>query len=115
MNRFNISSVPWAQRAERELAADFFKLERSHEEIHRLNIEIRRLHVHIFQCEMKMQEVIDRLEKDDPDLAVQMKKRQSISRARNIVHLRRLEAVEGWEEFSGNREPLKDWNVRSFF
>ena len=115
MSRFDITSKPWARRAEREAAADFFKLERSKEEIQRLNIEVRRLHVRILVFETKMQEIVDELEASDPRLAVQMKKRQKLLRSRDKIHWRRLKALESLRDFSGERDPLKGYKVSSTY
>lgn len=111
MSRFDVSSKPWSRKAEREAAVDFFKLQRSKEEIQRLNVEIRRLHVHIFLSEIKMQEVVDKLESSDPRLAVQMKKRQKLLRSKNKVHWRRLKVLESLRDFSGDRDPLRTFLV----
>ena len=113
MSRFRLSSRPWSHRAEREAAIDFFKLERSREEIQRLDIEIRRLHVHILDSEVRTQAIIDELEKKDANLAVQLKKRQRARRSKNVVHLSRLEEIEAWSDFSGFKDPLRDYTVTS--
>lgn len=39
----DLSSMPWAQQAERQTATNFFKLQHSWEEVDHLNIEIHRL------------------------------------------------------------------------
>ena len=101
MSRFGLSHQPWARKAEREAAVDFFKLQRSHEEIQRLNIEIRRLYVHIFHSETKLQLALNDLETKGSPLAFQMKKRRDALRSLNVVHLRRLQDVQSWPSYSG--------------
>jgi hypothetical protein len=42
--RSNVSSKPWVLQANREISGCYFKVVRAHEEIVRLNIEMRRLY-----------------------------------------------------------------------
>ncbi|KAH8108317.1 hypothetical protein DFH11DRAFT_1517134 [Phellopilus nigrolimitatus] len=102
-SRFNVQDKPWAHAAEREAILAYFKLERSREEIVRLNVEVRRLSTFIRDSERDMDRVVSLLKERDLGLAHQMEKRQTIQRSVNNVHRKRLTEIEGLRGFSGER------------
>lgn len=101
-SRFEVQNKPWTRAAEREAAVTYFKLQRSREEILRLNVEMRRLATFIHDSELLMSKLVTTLESTDPALAHQLKRRQTILIALNRVHSRRLLDIEGLAAFSGS-------------
>ncbi|KAL5508706.1 hypothetical protein ACEPAG_4791 [Sanghuangporus baumii] len=65
----------------------------SHEEVVRVEVEIRQLKAHIEQERREISEATNKLDADDPLLALQLRKRRGLHRQIDAVHQRRLKAV----------------------
>ncbi|KAG1905039.1 uncharacterized protein F5891DRAFT_918631, partial [Suillus fuscotomentosus] len=68
-SRTDIRTNNWAKPAHREATTKYFKLSRAHEEVMRLNVEIRRLRTAIHTEEIQTTAVIQDLLISDPRLA----------------------------------------------
>ena len=86
-SRVDITSCPWILPANREIASRHFKVLRAREELHRLNIEIRRLYTAISDEGYLLSKTVEGLLPVDPVLAAEVQD-LSQNRARvNAVHL----------------------------
>lgn len=92
LSRHNITEKPWARPAEREAATAYFKLKRSHEELARVEIEMKRLIKGIYAYKAVVTEEIRRLQDTDKLLAWQLNERYKIRQAQDDMHLRRIRA-----------------------
>ncbi|KAH8107285.1 hypothetical protein DFH11DRAFT_1549792 [Phellopilus nigrolimitatus] len=101
-SRHDLQEKPWARSAEREAATVYYKLERSREEILRLNVEITRLMAYIGDKEKRLANAATMLEVTDPALAHQLKKRQKIEMALNKVHRQRIYDIATLDGFLGD-------------
>ncbi|KAH8111333.1 hypothetical protein DFH11DRAFT_1508526, partial [Phellopilus nigrolimitatus] len=105
-SRHNIQEKRWAHSAEREAAIAYYKLERSREEIPRLNTEITRLMAYIVDKEKRLADAATILEETDPALAYQLRKRQKFEVALNAVHRRRIYEIAALDGFTGDRHAI---------
>jgi len=103
--RRDISNQPWATPAGR-LAMDLhFKIERAHEEIARLNVEIRRVATYIRDEDHFLRYWETQTRPTDPRLAHHIKLHR-LERGRfNAYHQRRLRDIARLNGFSGNILP----------
>ncbi|KAL5514583.1 hypothetical protein ACEPAG_1899 [Sanghuangporus baumii] len=92
-SRHDVLSKPWSRQVERMAMTTYFKLKRSHEEVVCVEVEIRRLKAHIEQERREISEATNKLDADDPLLALQLRKRCGLHRQIDAVHQQRLEAV----------------------
>ncbi|KAG2743374.1 hypothetical protein P692DRAFT_201841821 [Suillus brevipes Sb2] len=96
-----VVGFPWSVSANREMAAKYFKLVQSHEEIVRLNVEIKRLQSWVEHEDRSILETIDSLLADDPDslLVAELKefyaKRHRIN-TNHRKHLQKTYALQGY-------------------
>ncbi|KAG2120042.1 hypothetical protein DEU56DRAFT_928749 [Suillus clintonianus] len=102
-SRTDIRSEDWAKPAHREATTKYFKLCRAHEEITRLNVEIRRLRTAIHAEQVQTTAVIEDLRLSDPKLAEELQRQWCSRAAINAVHLHRLDRIECLTGFSGVR------------
>jgi hypothetical protein len=86
-SRHDLLTKPWAIPENHEMAAKFFKLLRSHEEIMRLNVEIGRLHAWMEFEEKSMASAIVALNNEPSPLLASELQRQYAARCRvNNIH-----------------------------
>lgn len=90
---------PWSVPANREVANKYFKVLRAHEEIHRLNIEVRRLDAWIIHEDQVLKSAVDAA--TDPHLAVELRRRYAERRRVNHLHRIRISAIYRLEGYSG--------------
>lgn len=100
-SRTDICNHDWTTPAHREATVKYFKLRRAHEEIQRLNVEVRRLRTAIHDEQVNTIATIDRLLETDRTLAVELKSRYQARAAVNAVHLFRLDQLKSQHAFSG--------------
>ncbi|KAG1773750.1 hypothetical protein EV702DRAFT_1200889 [Suillus placidus] len=93
----------WAKPAHREATTKYFKLCRAHEELMRLNVEIRRLRTAIHAEQVQTTAVIEDLRLSDLKLAEELQRQWCSRAAINAVHLHRLDHIECLAGFSGVR------------
>ncbi|KAH8108225.1 hypothetical protein DFH11DRAFT_1517256, partial [Phellopilus nigrolimitatus] len=101
-SRHDIREKRWVRSAERESAIAYYKLERSREEILRLNVEIMRLMAYIIDNEKRLADTVTVLEETDPALAHQLKKRVKIETALNRIHRQRIYDIATLDGFTGD-------------
>ncbi|KIK35330.1 hypothetical protein CY34DRAFT_32095, partial [Suillus luteus UH-Slu-Lm8-n1] len=97
----DIRNHDWTAPAHREATMKYFKLQRAHEEIQRLNVEVRCLRTAIHDEEVNTIATIDQLLETDRTLAVELKSRYQARAAVNAVHLFRLDQLKSQRAFSG--------------
>lgn len=100
--RQDVREKPWASSTNRLLRDQYFKLERAHEEIDRLNIEIRRLITYIADETIFLQMIEQAAAADDTRLAHQIAL-YGLERGRsNGMHIKRLAKLAKDPGFTGN-------------
>ncbi|KAG1884097.1 hypothetical protein F4604DRAFT_1919926 [Suillus subluteus] len=106
-SRHDILTKPWTVSANREMATKYFKLVRSHEEIVRLNVEIKRLQSWVEHEDRTMLEAIDSLLADDPDslLIAELKTLYAKRHRINNNHRKRLQQIYALDRYTGERLP----------
>ncbi|KAG0705573.1 hypothetical protein DFH29DRAFT_980829 [Suillus ampliporus] len=102
-SRADICSNDWAKPAHQEATNKFFKLRCAHEEVERLNIEVRRLRTAIHAEELQTSAVIDDLLLSDLRLAAELQCQWCLCAGVNAVHHYRLDCIESLTGFSGIR------------
>jgi hypothetical protein len=90
---------PWSVPANREVANKYFKVVRAHEEIHRLNVEIRRLDAWITHEHQVFESAIDTA--TNPHIAVELRRCYAERRRVNLLHHIRISAIYRLEGYSG--------------
>ena len=91
---------PWSIPANREIANKYFKVVRAHEEIHRLNIEIRRLDAWITHENQVMKSAADNA--TDPHIAAELNRCYAERRRVNNIHHIRILSIYKLEGYSGS-------------
>ncbi|KAG2744759.1 hypothetical protein P692DRAFT_20877831 [Suillus brevipes Sb2] len=100
---------PWALKTNREVAAKYFRIVRTREEIHRLNIEIARLQKWVNAENAHMLEVSTALSLTNPVLVREIQWWYEEHRRVNNLHRVRLEAIYNLAGYSG--VPVEEENV----
>lgn len=89
---------PWSVPANHEVANKYFKVLRAHEEIHRLNIEIRRLDAWTTHEDEVFKSAMDSA---DPHLAAEIHRCYAEWRCVNHLHRIRISSIYCLEGYSG--------------
>ncbi|KAG1846291.1 hypothetical protein F4604DRAFT_1884181 [Suillus subluteus] len=101
-SRHNLLTRPWATPENHEMAAKFFKVLHSHEEITCLNIEIGRLHAWMEFEEKSMLSAIAALNHEaSPLLASELQKQYAARHRVNNIHRARLQSVYLLDGYTG--------------
>ncbi|KDQ49651.1 hypothetical protein JAAARDRAFT_63593 [Jaapia argillacea MUCL 33604] len=108
-SRNDIREEKWAQPAYREATVKYLQLQRAHEEIQRLNIEMRRLRTAIHDEGQHTMAVIQQLQSANAPLAAEVERRWALRAAVNMLHIARLDCIESTTGFSGT---LDRWRRR---
>lgn len=112
-SRDDIRAKDWTQPAHREATVKFFQIQRSKEEIVRLNVEVLRLRTWIHDETILVERVLTVLDAENPPLAVQLRKWWKQRHAVNAVHIGRLDSIERLVGFSGTRGVGRVWTDTS--
>ncbi|KAH8109879.1 hypothetical protein DFH11DRAFT_1515076 [Phellopilus nigrolimitatus] len=104
-SRFEVHKKAWSSPAAREASVAYFKLERSQEEIIRLNVETRRVSTFIRDFEEQLQDCVRMLGETNKLLAHQMVKRQALFVALHRVMRARIADIELLPGFTGTAGP----------
>ncbi|KAI6010143.1 hypothetical protein BKA83DRAFT_4467612 [Pisolithus microcarpus] len=91
--RADVRDNNWAKPAFRQATVKFFRLQRAHEELVRVSVEVRRLWTSIHDEEAHTTKVIDELLISDRPLASELTKQHRPRHAINQLHLHRLEEI----------------------
>lgn len=111
-SRHNITEKPWSRQAEREAMTMYFKLQRSREEIRRLNIEITRHYRYMQSHETQISNITATLDAENPAMAYQMRKRHILRGQADNVHRSRICAIEKLTGYTGKH--LSDTSNQSY-
>ncbi|KAG2067454.1 hypothetical protein BDR04DRAFT_1129600 [Suillus decipiens] len=103
----NILTKPWTVSANHEMAAKYFKLVQSHEEIVQLNVKIKHLQSWVEHKDRTMLEAIDSLLADDPDssLIAELKTLYAKRHRINNNHHKRLQQIYTLHRYTGEHLP----------
>ncbi|KAG0697415.1 hypothetical protein DFH29DRAFT_946408 [Suillus ampliporus] len=100
-SRRDLLSKPWASKANREVAAKYFKVVRAREEITRLNVEAARLHTWVDDEDTHLLSVARSLSETHPALAYEIQWRFEECRRVNNIHRTRLGAIYDLPGYNG--------------
>ncbi|KAG1876360.1 hypothetical protein F4604DRAFT_1880665 [Suillus subluteus] len=100
-SRRDLLSKPWASKANREVAAKYFKVVRAREELTRLNVEVARLHTWVDDEDTHLSSVARSLSKTNPALACEIQWRFEERRQVNNIHRTRLRAIYDLPGYNG--------------
>jgi hypothetical protein len=98
-SRTDIMRKPWTVPANREVADKYFKMLRAQEEIHRLNVEVRRLDAWVRHEDQLILSAANAA--TDPHLAAELRRRHAERRRVNVLHRTRISAIYCLEGYSG--------------
>ena len=101
-SHFDITSLPWASPANREVANKFHKVRRAKEEILRLNIEIRRLHTFIDDEEIRWSSCATDIAPTTPLLSAELLGVYQDRCRINVRLLERLNDIKRLDGYSGS-------------
>jgi hypothetical protein len=104
-SREDIRKRPWAQPANRILMDEYFKIERAHEEVIRLNIEIKRIVTHIQDEENHLREAEENAETPTLGYFIQQYRLERTRFSR--LHLVRFSKLSNQPGFTGSLVPGK--------
>ncbi|KDQ59628.1 hypothetical protein JAAARDRAFT_83843, partial [Jaapia argillacea MUCL 33604] len=93
-SRNDIREERWAQPAYREATLKYLQLQRAHEKIQRLNIEMCRLRTAMHDEAHHTRSVIKALSLTDSHLAAEIQRRWNLRQAVNSLHTVRLDRIE---------------------
>ena len=108
-SRTDIMEKPWSVQANHEVANKYFKVLRAHEEIHRLNIEVRRLDAWVTHENQVLKSAADTA--TDPHLALELCRRYAERRRVNNIHRTRIGAIYNLEGYSGPGPFVPEGNI----
>jgi hypothetical protein len=100
-SRHDILTKPWSNPTHREMAIKYFKILRAHEEITRLNVEIRRMHAWIDVEDSDIKHVTTKLESTNLPLAAEVWQLYHWQRRVNDVHRAHINRLYSLEGFTG--------------
>jgi len=103
--REDVRQRPWARPASRSLMDQYFKIQRAHEEILRLNVEICRFVTHIHDEESFLLQKETELLNSQPSLARQLRARRVRLTLSNDQHIKRLRKLAELPGFTGSIIP----------
>ncbi|TFK59169.1 hypothetical protein BDN72DRAFT_781102 [Pluteus cervinus] len=104
-SRDDITSLPWSDFTNREVAAMFFKILRAREELERLNVEIRRLEDWVDHEDNLLLSTAQKLAVTDPSLSHQVNGHYTRRRRANNVHRHVLSKIYAMAGYSGQIPP----------
>jgi hypothetical protein len=113
--RADIRQKLWAQPAGRLAMDKYFKTQRAHEEIARLNVEIRRLLTYICDEESELRQK-EREYSSSPALSLQISRYRQDRERFNKRHIQQIVKLARLPGFSGDLSvgvPVKGWGVRA--
>ncbi|KAG1734231.1 uncharacterized protein EDB91DRAFT_1238444 [Suillus paluster] len=93
-SRADICELDWAKPAHREATVKYFKLRRAHEEIERLNVEVRHLRTSIHDEEAKTTAIINELFVSNPLPSLELQRQWKSQIGVNAIHAFRLDQIE---------------------
>src|SRR5882762_944439 len=96
------ASCPWILPVNHEIASCYFKVVCAQEEIHWLNIEIRRLYTALLDEQNHLLTTSDSLILTDPNLAVEIRNVYHNRMRINQIHMTRLRAIMQMPGYSGS-------------
>lgn len=99
--RQDIRSQQWTTPEAKAATRAFFKISRAREEIHRLNVEVRRLRTWVVDEEEALEAAVSETAASDPPLSHDIAERLRRCQRRTEVHVRVIKAIELTEGFSG--------------
>jgi hypothetical protein len=104
-SREDILNKPWANPTNRLIATKFFKIQRAHEEIERLNVESQRLQTWLEDEDCHLLRMATIVTERDPNLGAELQARYWIRKRINDDHRKTLKVLHGLSGFTGKHRP----------
>ncbi|KAG1785797.1 uncharacterized protein HD556DRAFT_1456348 [Suillus plorans] len=102
-SRHRILEKPWTSKGNREVANNFFKIQRAHEEVRRLNVEVARLSAWVDYEDAHLKSTFESLVESDPTLSHEISCMYKERKRANDVHRRRIQAIYDLSGYCGSR------------
>ncbi|KAG2753193.1 hypothetical protein P692DRAFT_201706191, partial [Suillus brevipes Sb2] len=102
-SRHHILEKPWASKGNREVTNNFFKIQRAHEEVQRLNVEVTRLSAWVDHEDAHLKSTFESLAESDPALSREISHMYEERKRVNDVHRRRIHALYELSGYSGSK------------
>lgn len=99
--RHNVTEKPWSRQAERDAMTMYFKLQRSREEIRRLDIEIKRLSKYMDSYDSLFSTLSTSLDAINPAMAFQLRKWDTMRGQVDAIHRLRIQAIQKLSGYTG--------------
>ncbi|KAK1222478.1 hypothetical protein PQX77_014684 [Marasmius sp. AFHP31] len=103
--RHNVSEFIWAREEHREAMRLHFRIQRAREEIHRLNVELKRLITFLIDDHADYYHAIKTTQSADPELAAELIRQQSYRTAIHTRIVQRLGQTSALRGFTGSLLP----------
>ncbi|KAG1876937.1 hypothetical protein C8R48DRAFT_745440 [Suillus tomentosus] len=100
-----IQSKSWANPSYRHASTQYFEHQRANEEIHRLNVELRRLLTKMQDDAIDYPHAITQLQSSDPPLAAKLQRRWTQLQFVNARHIWRIQQIMQLPGYSGPKNP----------
>ncbi|KAG1724721.1 hypothetical protein EDB19DRAFT_1644392 [Suillus lakei] len=100
-SRHHILEKPWVSKGNREVANNFFKIQRAHEEVQRLNVEVTWLSAWVDHEDVHLKSTFESLAESDPVLSREISHMYEERKRVNDVHRRRIHALYELSGYSG--------------
>ncbi|KAG1853525.1 hypothetical protein F4604DRAFT_1686334 [Suillus subluteus] len=101
-SRHCILEKPWTSKGNREVANNFFKIQRAREEIQRLNVEVARLSAWVDHEDAHLKSTFKSLVESDPTLLHEISCMYEERRRVNDVHRKRIQAIRDLPGYCGS-------------
>ncbi|KAG1880023.1 hypothetical protein F4604DRAFT_1679156 [Suillus subluteus] len=101
-SRHCILEKPWTSKGNREVANNFFKIQRAREEIQRLNVEVARLSAWVDHEDVHLKSTFKSLVESDPTLSHEISCMYEERRRVNDVHHKRIQAIRDLPGYCGS-------------
>jgi len=102
-SRHDVLARPWSNTMHRQMAVKYFKLLRAHEEINRLNVEVRRLQAWVDNETTEIKQIAAELSAQNPLLSAELQVLFHHQQRVNIQHQLRLQRIYDLGGYSGVR------------
>ena len=102
-SQHDVLARPWSNTMHRQMAVKYFKLLRAHEEINRLNVEVRRLQAWVDNETTEIERIATEISPQNPLLSAELRALFHRQQRVNIQHQLRLQCIYDLEGYLGVR------------
>ena len=107
-SRHHVLARPWSNTMHRQMAVKYFKLLRAHEEINRLDVEVRRLQAWVDNETTEIRQIATEISAQNPLLSAELRALFHHQQQVNIQHQLQLQCIYDLKGYSGV-QPVVDY------